>query len=346
MAARALQHLIVIGAWPVAVVACAGHVPSQTEADADGDGFADRVDPCPFAAERSSYDWRTLDGCPDDDGDGDGVTTALDRCPLTPVPHGQTSRAGAPGCPMDHDFCGLSRGPSDDPALFAGCPDEDGDGYHDYADLCRGTLAATAVDAQGCSVAQRSAIDARLAEAERNRQAEATERRDAPAGCAHPPCGAGVEAAPSRAAWEGDASVAGLSKLELCVGRVALFWREHPTLKASVLPWSVTFSSDPPSLVVDVRAYLPHEQQDVRDRWSRACVPQAPGTDRGFGRFADTSYGCPGSHPDVKNIVLPWTTPDCMVVTTVDLAPGASPETSIGPASELLSSFALRRRAP
>ena len=42
-------------------------LPLVSGADADGDGYQDSVDDCPFAAGTSTVD-RT--GCPDDDGDG------------------------------------------------------------------------------------------------------------------------------------------------------------------------------------------------------------------------------------------------------------------------------------
>ena len=144
--------------------------------DRDGDGIADRLDPCP--EEPGSMGGN---GCPDTtavdaaippDSDQDGVPDTLDKCPLEPGQpcfsgcndadrdgvmdrddscpslFGPPQNNGCPvqandadkdGVPDDRDYCVFLKG---DPE-FHGCPDSDRDGISDVDDRCpymKGTL--------------------------------------------------------------------------------------------------------------------------------------------------------------------------------------------------------------
>lgn len=84
----------------------------ELKRDGDGDGLADRLDPCPDVAE--DFDrFNDDDGCPDPDNDQDGVPDERDRCD-----------------DEEEDFDGFQ---DDD-----GCPDfdNDGDGVKDWSDAC------------------------------------------------------------------------------------------------------------------------------------------------------------------------------------------------------------------
>ena len=104
----------------------AGVIPARrTRLDADGDGFDEAVDSCPwiagvFAKERA--------GCPQPSGadrDGDGSPDARDRCPA------QAGAAAADGCALLRD--------------------EDGDGLPDHLDVCKADFGLIRADfARGC----------------------------------------------------------------------------------------------------------------------------------------------------------------------------------------------------
>ena len=115
--------------------------------DTDRDGFSDRIDDCPTAAE--DFDgYRDDDGCPDPDNDMDGIPDFRDAAPDHPedvdgfqdddgVPDPDNDLDGIPDrddeCPDEpEDFDGYQDGD--------GCPevflDRDGDGIADADDIC------------------------------------------------------------------------------------------------------------------------------------------------------------------------------------------------------------------
>lgn len=109
--------------------------------DRDGDGIADRDDPCPNTPGRGK-----TKGCPD--ADNDGIADRDDLCPHRP---GVPAKMGCPLPDMDKD----SVPDADDLcpevyglAKFKGCPDTDGDGVEDRQDSCH--TVAGLVEFQGC----------------------------------------------------------------------------------------------------------------------------------------------------------------------------------------------------
>jgi outer membrane protein OmpA-like peptidoglycan-associated protein len=107
--------------------------------DADGDGFLDRVDPCPSEAEDvDGFD--DDDGCPELDNDGDTLTDAVDTCP--DEAEDRDGFEDVDGCPDPDDDGDTIPDPDDrcpyepGPAERAGCPDTDGDGIADTDDRC------------------------------------------------------------------------------------------------------------------------------------------------------------------------------------------------------------------
>jgi outer membrane protein OmpA-like peptidoglycan-associated protein len=75
------------------------------EGDADGDGFKDKSDDCPRAAE--DFDgYADSDGCPEPDNDSDGIDDKDDKCPMQP--EDRDGFEDADGCPdPDNDKDGL-----------------------------------------------------------------------------------------------------------------------------------------------------------------------------------------------------------------------------------------------
>ena len=131
-----------------------------TQADGDGDGYADPFDQCPTKPENYNG-YRDEDGCPDDpDSDGDGVVDSLDQCELSP--EDKDGYLDVDGCPEpDNDLDGLAdatdKCPSD-PEDFDGYEDEDGcpdpdndkDTVPDLEDQCPNEIGSTTQEPLGC----------------------------------------------------------------------------------------------------------------------------------------------------------------------------------------------------
>jgi hypothetical protein len=68
---------------PYAETGCPGPVGPCTEADHDGDGLTNGLDPCRLQSEDPDG-FEDTDGCPDPDNDSDGFPDTEDRCPDEP----------------------------------------------------------------------------------------------------------------------------------------------------------------------------------------------------------------------------------------------------------------------
>jgi outer membrane protein OmpA-like peptidoglycan-associated protein len=118
---------------------------SKGDPDRDGDGYPNRDDGCPDAAEDFD-DFEDADGCPDPDNDGDGVRDVNDRCPMDA--EDMDDFEDADGCPdPDNDGDGIADAedacpnePEDADGFedLDGCDDvdNDGDGVLDRDDAC------------------------------------------------------------------------------------------------------------------------------------------------------------------------------------------------------------------
>jgi outer membrane protein OmpA-like peptidoglycan-associated protein len=113
--------------------------------DSDGDGVADRFDPCVNEAE--DFDrFNDDDGCPDPDNDQDGILDSRDRCDDEPEDmDGFEDRDGCPEFDNDgdgvkdwNDSCPNQKEDLDGFDDSDGCPegDNDGDGVPDDRDSC------------------------------------------------------------------------------------------------------------------------------------------------------------------------------------------------------------------
>jgi len=130
--------------------ACGCGVP---DADADHDGVADCIDPCP-ADDPNDTDGDgvcdSADPCPldsPDDTDGDGACNSQDPCPIDNPDDtdGDETCDSADGCPTD---------PAKTEPGVCGCgvadADMDGDAVADCNDECPGTAAGVPVGEDGC----------------------------------------------------------------------------------------------------------------------------------------------------------------------------------------------------
>jgi hypothetical protein len=147
------------------------------DADLDGDGLANGVDNCPAVsnADQADLDGDGLGDACDSDADADGVDDAIDNCPVDPNPDQADSDGDSAGdvCDLDDDGDGIADSADNcrlaanfDQADFDGdgagdaCDgDVDGDQVADAADSCPLSPLGRAVDAAGCSGAQRIAFD-------------------------------------------------------------------------------------------------------------------------------------------------------------------------------------------
>ncbi len=118
------------------------------DADDDNDGLPDTMDFCRTLAE--DYDgWQDEGGCPDTDNDGDGVCdSGLSSVSCAGSDSGKRcfDPAGTLSCPTQD-----CRNIAEDYDNFKdadGCPepDNDNDGFQDFADNCPGSAAAAGVD--------------------------------------------------------------------------------------------------------------------------------------------------------------------------------------------------------
>ncbi len=122
-------------------------------ADADGDGFADGEDLCPYVYSTTNTDTDgdglgdACDSQDNRDSDGDGIENYADACPYV------FGSASASGCP-DSDGDGIVDSDDSCPDLWGdssanGCPDADGDGFADGDDLCPDLYSVTNTDTDG-----------------------------------------------------------------------------------------------------------------------------------------------------------------------------------------------------